>query len=81
MQYILTAEEMEKYVKRSDLVHSELVREKLFRFCQPKVCIYLSGGKHRKCDNCDLKGTTTVFDESNKPHKLKLCPLEQYFSK
>ena len=82
MQFLLTAKEMESCVKRSALVHSETVREALFKICQPETCIHLPGGKNRKCDDCPLSMRITIPDGTiSIPHREKLCPLDQNFSK
>ena len=71
MQYLLTEEEMSKYVKKSDLEYSEKIRELLFNECQPKGCIHLDNTFYR-CDGCPLSRSV-----SNK----ELCQLEQSYSK
>lgn len=71
MQYILTADEMEKYVKKTDLIHSEKMREALFKIVQPKGCIHLDA-TFIECDVCPL----SMFVSGD-----RLCQLEQSYSK
>lgn len=72
MQYLLTEDEMSKYVKKSDLEHSEKIRDMLFNLCQPSNCIHLPNHEHHVCDGCPLSSLRSGYS---------LCHLDQHYSK